>query len=160
MVCWRHKSAGVIAAGLIAGVATAGSDMPTISSTRAATVERHAAFEATRATFTQAQPHEDLVSRLPGSYAVSGTDGDGNPYAHPGIIDIALAPSGALELSWDNGKQVGIAQVIGDVLVAASLIKGRTAILIMMINPDGSLSGRWSRRTDRGQKGTEAWRKA
>ena len=59
-----------------------------------------------------------------------------------------------------NGKQHGVGQVIGDVLVVGCLIKGRTAILIMAINPDGSLSGRWSRRTDRGQKGTEMWKKA
>jgi hypothetical protein len=30
----------------------------------------------------------------------------------------------------------------------------------MSINPDGSLSGKWSRRMDRGQKGTETWKKA
>jgi hypothetical protein len=39
----------------------------------------------------------------------------------------------------------------------ACLIKGRTVILTMAINPDGSLSGKWSRRTDRGWQGTEAW---
>jgi hypothetical protein len=91
---------------------------------------------------------------------VSGTDPDGKPYAGAGIVDVGLAPSGALELDWNNGKQVGIGQVIGDVLVVACLIKGRTAILIMTINPDGSLSGKWSRRMDRGQKGTETWKKA
>jgi hypothetical protein len=31
---------------------------------------------------------------------------------------------------------------------------------MMTSNPDGSLSGKWSRRTDRGQKGTEMWKKA
>jgi hypothetical protein len=154
---WRHRRVGAIAAGVIAGVAIGAWDMPTISATRAATVDRHAAFEATRATL--AKPQDELISRLTGSYAVSGTDGDGNPYAGPGIVDIALAPSGALELNWNDGRQVGVAQVIGDILVAACLIKGRTAILIMTINADGSLSGRWSRRTDRGQKGTETWRK-
>jgi hypothetical protein len=73
--------------------------------------------------------------------------------------DISLAPSGALELEWDNGKQVGVGQVIGDVLAVACLSKGRTMILTMNINPDGSLSGRWSRRTDRGTQGTETWTK-
>ena len=65
-----------------------------------------------------------------------------------------------LELDWDNGKQVGVAQLIGDTLVVACLFKGRTAILMMTSNPDGSLAGKWSRRTDRGQKGTETWTKA
>jgi hypothetical protein len=50
--------------------------------------------------------------------------------------------------------------VIGNVLAVSFLTKGRTAILIMTINPDGSLSGTWSRRTDRGHKGTEIWKKA
>jgi hypothetical protein len=68
-----------------------------------------------------------------------------------------MAPSGALELDWDNGKQVGVGQVIGNVLAAACLIKGRTVILTMAINRDGSLSGKWSRRTDRGSQGTETW---
>ena len=62
-------------------------------------------------------------------------------------------------LEWDNGKQVGVGQVIGNVLAVACLTKGRTAILAMNINPDGSLSGKWSRRTDRGYKGTETWKK-
>jgi hypothetical protein len=71
----------------------------------------------------------------------------------------SLAPSGALELEWDNGKQVGVGQVIGDVFAVACLSKGRTMILTMNINPDGSLSGKWSRRTDRGTQGTETWTK-
>jgi hypothetical protein len=75
-------------------------------------------------------------------------------------VDVALAPSGALELEWDNGRQVGVAQLIGDVLVVACSVRGRTAILTMTVNPDGSLAGKWSRRTDRGQKGTETWKKA
>jgi hypothetical protein len=96
---------------------------------------------------------------LIGSYVVTGTDSDGKRYAGPGIVGIALAPSGALELEWDNGKQVSVGEVIGNVLAVACLTKGRTAILLMTINPDGSLSGKWSRRTDRGYKGTETWKK-
>jgi hypothetical protein len=102
------------------------------------------------------EPKPSLV----GSYVVSGTDPDGRPYAGSSIVDISLAPSGALELEWDNGKQVGVGQVVGNVLAIACLTKGRTAILLMTINPDGSLSGKWSRRTDRGNKGTETWKKA
>jgi hypothetical protein len=40
----------------------------------------------------------------------------------------------------------------------ASSTKGRTVTVMMNINPDGSLSGKSSRRTDRGSKGTEAWK--
>jgi hypothetical protein len=74
-------------------------------------------------------------------------------------LDISLAPSDALELDWDYGKQVGVGQVIGDVLAVARLSKGRTVILTMNINPEGSLSDKWSRRTDRGAGGTETWTK-
>jgi hypothetical protein len=108
---------------------------------------------------TDMQSVDEAKPSLVGSYVVSGTDADGRPYAGNGIVDISLAPSGALELEWDNGKQVGVGQVIGNVLAIACLTKGRTAILLMTINADGSLSGKWSRRTDRGNKGTETWKK-
>ena len=71
-----------------------------------------------------------------------------------------VAMHAALQLLDLFHAYVGIGQVIGDVLVVACLVKGRTAILVMTINPDGSLAGRWSRRMDRGQKGTETWKRA
>jgi hypothetical protein len=154
----RQKSLGVIAAALFAGTALGGWAMSTMSTTSAAALEDQPAFETMHKNVIKGVPRDELMPRLTGSYVVSGTDPDGTPYAG-GMVDIALAPSGALELSWDNGRQVGVGQVIGDALVV-SLIKGRTTILIMTVNPDGSLSGRWSRRLDRGQKGTEAWKKA
>jgi hypothetical protein len=104
-------------------------------------------------------PLEDVKSRLVGSYKVTGTDPDGKPYPGSSILDIALAPSGALELEWDNGKQVGVAQVIGNLVAVSAMTRGRTAILLMTVNPDGSLSGKWSRRMDRGSKGTETWKR-
>jgi hypothetical protein len=155
-----QKALGVVMAALFAGAAVGGWAVPTMSTTRAAAVENQPAFEMMHKNVTKIVPQDELKHGLVGSYVVSGTDSDGRPYAGAGVVDIALAPSGALELDWDNGRQVGVAQVIGDVLVVACLTKGRTAILIMTVNPDGSLSGRWSRRTDRGQKGTETWKRA
>ena len=70
-----------------------------------------------------------------------------------------MAPSGAPELDWDNGKQVGVGQVIGNALVVDFLNKGRTVILVMSISPDGLLSGKSLRRADRGSRGTETWKK-
>ena len=64
--------------------------------------------------------------------------------------------SGALELAWDNGKQVGVGQVIGGVLVVATS-SSLTNQPDYEINQDGSLSGKWSRRTYRGYRGTETW---
>jgi hypothetical protein len=78
-------------------------------------------------------------------------------YGRAYIVDISLAPSGALEFTWDNGRQVGIGHVIGNVLSVAATSKSRTLLLLMTINPDGSLAGRWSRRSDRGSQGTETW---
>jgi hypothetical protein len=78
---------------------------------------------------------------------VTGTDVDDTPYRGAHTVDISMAPSGALELDWEHGKQVGVGQVVGDVLAVACLSKGRTVILTMPIHPDGSLSGKWSYRS-------------
>src|ERR1700730_9191066 len=104
-------------------------------------------------------PDNELKPYLVGSYSVTGTDVDGQPYATPGIVEISLAPSGAFEFNWDNGKVFGVGQVIGNALAVSCLNKGRTMILIMKINPDGSLAGNWLRRTERGHRGTEAWKR-
>jgi hypothetical protein len=99
--------------------------------------------------------------RLVGSYEVNGTDVEGRAYSGGSILDISLAPSGALEFNWDNGRIVGVGQLIDDnMLAVAYLMNGRTVISVMNINPDGSLSGKWLRRSDRGTKGTETWKKA
>jgi type IV secretory pathway protease TraF len=102
---------------------------------------------------------EDSKARLIGSYAVTGTDTSGKPYVSEDVLGISLAPSGALRIEWDDGKIVGVGELVGNVLAVASWTNGRTVILTMQINPDGSLSGHWLRRTDRGNKGTEVWRK-
>jgi hypothetical protein len=119
-----------------------------VSSTMAETA---AASEAKR------QQLEDGKARLIGSYAVTGTDASGKLYVGQHTLGITLAPSGALEVEWDNGKNVGVGEIVGNVLAVSSSVNGKTVILIMQINPDGSLSGKWLRRTDRGTKGTETW---
>jgi hypothetical protein len=151
---FRVAAPAVLAAGAIVGwaiSATLTAKATALDNTSRLGVGREA--DAHKPALKASQP------ALIGSYVVTGTDTEGKPYAAPGIVDISLAPSGALELDWDNGKQVGVGQVIGNVLAVSYLAKGRTAILIMTLNPDGSLSGTWSRRTDRGYKGTEIWKK-
>jgi hypothetical protein len=96
---------------------------------------------------------------LVGSYRVTDTDPDGLPYNKARTVDISLTPSGALEFDWEDGTFVGVGQLIDGVLAVAYAVKGRVVIALMKINPDGSLSGKWLRRTDRGAKGTENWRK-
>jgi hypothetical protein len=153
------RNVRVIAAAALTAGALAGWAISSLApSVHAATLEGSSQFD-TRKAETDKIPVEEAKSRLVGSYVVTGTESDGKPYASPGIVDIALAPSGALELEWNNGKQVGVGEIIGNVLTVACLTKGRTAILMMNINPDGSLSGKWSRRTDRGHKGSEAWKR-
>ena len=148
----QRAHVGVTAALLAAAIAGGWTTSP-LFTTRAAAVEELSRVDLTKQQLEEAKP------ALIGSYMVSGTDPDGKPYATTGIVDIALAPSGALELEWDNGKYVGVGQIIGNSLAVACSIKGRTVILIMNVNPDGSLSGKWLRRTDRGYKGTETWKR-
>jgi hypothetical protein len=145
----------VIATALLAGAAIAGWAAVTTVAPSAAAFEESTA----RKHDLKRLPLEGGKPGLIGSYEVTGTDSDGRPYAGASILDVGLAPSGALELDWDNGKQVGVGEVVGNALVVASSTRGRTAILVMNINPDGSLSGNWLRRTDRGYKGTETWKR-
>jgi hypothetical protein len=153
----KRAHVGVAAALIAAAVAGAWTTSPLFEA-KAAPVEELARF-AVLQNGDAKKVLEEAKPVLVGSYAVTGTDPDGKAYAGGGIVDIALAPSGALELEWDNGKYLGVGQVIGNTLAVACSIKGRTVILIMNVNPDGTLSGKWLRRADRGSKGTETWKR-
>lgn len=98
------------------------------------------------------------AASLIGNYAVTGTETDGTAY-EPGILAITQEPSGALGVKWDGGDYIGVGQVTGNILAVAAIADGKNSIILMDIKPDGSLSGRWWRRTDPGQKGTEVWTK-
>src|SRR5215510_7068748 len=137
----QRKNPRVIAAALLTAGAVAGWAMSMFTA-KATAYEGPSAPGIAREADLKPQI-EPSKSSLIGSYKVTGTDSDGTAYVGVSIVDISLAPSGALELQWDNGKQVGVGQIIGDVLAVSCLTKGRTAILIMNINPDGSLSGKW-----------------
>lgn len=94
---------------------------------------------------------------LLGNYVVTGTETNGKSYDGSGPLVITMDKNGALELKWDNGKYVGIGQVVGDKLAIASSAEGRVIIGIMELKPDGSLAGKYWRRTDAGTGGTEVW---
>jgi hypothetical protein len=157
MLIAQRRNVRLIAAALLTAGAVGGWAISAMVSVSAAAVE--VSRLDMRKADAKKLPPDDAKPGLIGSYVVTGTDTDGRPYAGPSIVDISLAPSGALELEWDNGKQLGVGEVIGNVLTIASLAKGRTAILLMNINPDGSLSGKWLRRADRGYKGGETWKR-
>ena len=154
----QRKNVGVAVTALLTAGFVAGWAVSATFATITAAVEDLSAFEILSKSDVQ-KPLEEFKLGLIGSYVVTGTGPGGEPYVGAGILDITLAPSGALELVWDNGKNVGVGQVIGNVLAVASSTRGRTVILMMNINPDGSLSGKSSRRTDRGSRGTEAWKR-
>ena len=96
---------------------------------------------------------------LVGNYTANGTEPDGSKYDGAGPLAITMDKSGALELKWDGGKYVGIGQVDGNKLYVGGAADGRSVIMIMDIKPDGSLEGKWWKRTDAGTKGTEVWKK-
>lgn len=99
------------------------------------------------------------AQNLVGSYIVTGTETNGAPYDGPGTLEISLAVSGALEFRWEGGKYTGVGQIVGNALAVASAAEGRSVIGIMYVNPEGSLTGKYWRRTDAGANGTETWRK-
>ena len=149
MSVWRRNGMAVASVALLATGAVGGWGMSTTFVKNVAAAE--SSLEATGSSKV----------RLVGSYEVNGTDVEGRPYSGSSILDISLAPSGALEFNWDNGRIVGVGQLVDDSIVAvAYMVNGRTVISVMNINPDGSLSGKWLRRSDRGTKGTETWKKA
>ena len=96
---------------------------------------------------------------LIGNYVVTGTETDGKKYDGPGPLVITMDKNGALELKWDGGKYVGVGHVVGNQLAVASVAEGKIVLGIMDIKPDGSLEGKYWRRTDAGTKGTEVWKK-
>ena len=96
---------------------------------------------------------------LIGNYVVTGTEANGKPYDGPGPLAVTMDKSGVLELKWDGGKYVGVGHVVGNQLAVASVAEGKIVLGIMDIKPDGSLEGKYWRRTDAGTKGTEVWKK-
>ena len=49
--------------------------------------------------------------------------------------------------------------MVGNQLAISSVAEGKLVIGVMDIKPDGSLEGKYWRRTDAGTKGTEVWKK-
>jgi hypothetical protein len=153
MFTTERLKVAVFAAALFFGAAMVGQAIPSIVWVAAAPLENSSPLGDVRKNDPNELAMKDIKARLVGSYAVTGTDAKGRPYVGEHRVAIALAPSGALQLEWDNGKSAGVGEVVGSVLTVASWADGRTIILTMHINADGSLSGNWLRRTDRGNRG-------
>jgi hypothetical protein len=91
-----------------------------------------------------------------GTYSYSGTETDGSAET-PGTLKITAEKSGAYQVTYDDGSYLGVGQIAGNIFAAAVVADGKNTIMIMNINPDGSLSGQWWRRADSGRKATETW---
>ena len=96
---------------------------------------------------------------LIGNYVVNGTETDGSKYDGEGTLAVTMDKNGALELKWDGGKYVAIGQADGNKVFVGGVADGRAVIMVMDVKPDGSLEGKWWKRTDPGTKGTEVWKK-
>jgi hypothetical protein len=108
--------------------------------------------------FTASASAADNTSLI-GNYVVTGTETSGSAYDGSGTLAITMDRSGALNLNWDGGKYLGVGQVIGDKLAVATFDERRAVIMVMDIKSDGSVEGKWWKRTDAGTKGTEMWKK-
>jgi hypothetical protein len=98
---------------------------------------------------TRATSVDTRSTALVGSYTVNGAGADGVPYNAAPSLDVL---SSEVELDWNSGKQVGVGQVVDGAVARTG--KGRTAILFITVNPDGSLTGGG---THRGHLGNEMW---
>ncbi|MBF0094088.1 MAG: hypothetical protein HQL34_06035 [Alphaproteobacteria bacterium] len=94
-----------------------------------------------------------------GTYDYSGTEVDGSKYEEDGTLVVSPEPSGAYLVKWDGGEYVGVGQVAGNVFAVAAVAEKKNTIILMEIGPDGNMNGRWWRRSDKGSKGTEIWKK-
>jgi hypothetical protein len=98
-------------------------------------------------------------ANIVGTYTYNGTATDGAPYSEAGTVVVTSEKSGALSVKWDGGDYVGVGQLTGNVFAVAAVADGKNTIMLLTVNPDGTLSGPWWRRTDPGNKGTEVWKK-
>src|SRR6266446_6127522 len=104
------KNLAFVAAALLVTGAVGGWGISTTLAKSAAAIEAETRNDIPKLSLEKSKSH------LVGFYVVIGTDPEGTPYPGSSVLDISLAPSGALELAWDNGKVVGVGQLVGNVL--------------------------------------------
>lgn len=97
---------------------------------------------------------------IAGKYTYTGVYPDGTRYGDNGTLLITSDPSGAYSIKWDSGEYVGVGQLVGRTLAVATTFDKRLSVMLMDIEPNGNLSGRWWRRNDPGAKGRETWKRS
>ncbi len=92
---------------------------------------------AVSAGFAQAQ-------EIGGSYRVEGTNFDGSAYG--GEAEISLTSDFTCEITWKTGgsTSTGICMRDGNAFTAGYELDGTVGLVIYMVQPDGSLDGRWT----------------
>jgi hypothetical protein len=92
---------------------------------------------AVSAGFAQAQ-------EIGGSYRVEGTNFDGSAYG--GEAEISLTSDFTCEITWQTGgsTSTGICMRDGNAFTAGYELDGTVGLVIYMVQPDGSLDGRWT----------------
>jgi hypothetical protein len=91
----QRRNVGVVVAALLTAGAVAGWAASATFATIISPIEDLSAFETTGKGDVKKLPLDEFKLGLIGSYAVTGTDPGGEPYVGAGVLDIALAPSGA-----------------------------------------------------------------
>jgi hypothetical protein len=92
---------------------------------------------AVSAGFAQAQ-------EIGGSYRVEGTNFDGSAYG--GEAEISLTSDFTCEITWQTGgsTSTGICMRDGNAFTAGYELDGTVGLVIYMVQPDGTLDGRWT----------------
>jgi hypothetical protein len=94
-------------------------------------------FLAVSAGISQAQ-------EIGGSYRVEGTNFDGSAYG--GEAEISLTSDFTCEITWQTGGKTssGICMRDGNAFTAGYELDGTVGLVIYMVQPDGTLDGRWT----------------
>lgn len=81
---------------------------------------------------------------LAGRYLVDGTNLDGSRYAGEAVI--SLSSDVTCDIVWTTGttSSSGICMRDGNAFAAAYELDGAVGLIIYMIQPDGTLVGRWT----------------
>jgi hypothetical protein len=84
------------------------------------------------------------AQEIGGSYRVEGTNLDGSAYG--GNAEITLTSDFTCEITWQTGGSTssGICMRDGNAFTAGYELDGSVGLVIYMVQPDGTLDGRWT----------------
>lgn len=88
--------------------------------------------------------HGAVAQDVGGYYTVNGTNLDGSPYE--GEAEITLTSEYTCEIVWKTGGSTssGICMRDSNAFTAGYELNGKVGLVIYLIQPDGTLDGRWT----------------